>query len=99
MITEILNFTTSKREEQVYLEKYHRYEKLMINTHLTNQNVDDYIARLKETFSIETDDLILLVVKYILPNKPENTDEETWKIYQEYFSNVWGFKVLNPKLF
>lgn len=99
MITEILNFTTSKRVEQIYLEKYNRYEVLHINTHLHNQNCEDYITSLKEKFKNETDDLTLLVVKYVLPNKPETMDDDTWKTYQEIFSNVWGFKILNPKLF
>jgi hypothetical protein len=38
-------------------------------------------------------------IKYDLPNKPENIDDDTWKTYQENFTNVWGFKILNPKLF
>ena len=29
---------------------------------------------------------------------PETIDDDTWKTYQENFSNVWGFKILNPKL-
>ena len=66
MITEILNFTTSNRVEQIYLEKYNRNENLMINTHLHSQNVEDYINELKERFSEESDELILLVVKYII---------------------------------
>ena len=99
MITEILNFTTSNRVEQIYLEKYNRYEVLHINTHLHKQNSEDYITSLKEKFKNETDDLTLLVVKYVLPNKPETMDDDTWKTYQEIFSNVWGFKILNPKLF
>ena len=99
MITEILNFTTSNRVEQIYLEKYNRNEVLHINTHLHKQNSEDYITSLKEKFKNETDDLTLLVVKYVLPNKPETMDDDTWKTYQENFSNVWGFKILNPKLF
>ncbi len=99
MITEILNFTPSNRVEQIYLEKYNRYENLILNTFLHSQNVGDYINELKEVFSEESDDLILLVVKYILPNKPENIDDDTWKTYQENFTNVWGLKILNPKLF
>jgi hypothetical protein len=99
MITEILNFTTSNRVEQIYLEKYNRNENLMINTHLHSQKVEDYINELKERFSEESDELILLVVKYVLPNKPENIDDDTWKTYQENFTNVWGFKILYPKLF
>jgi len=99
MITEILNFTTSNRVEQIYLEKYKRIEVLHINTHLHKQNIEDYITSLKERFKDVTDDLTLLVVKYVLPNKPEEIDSYTWKTYQENFSNVWGFKILNPKLF
>lgn len=99
MITEILNFTTSNRVEQIYLEKYNRYEVLHINTHLHKQNSEDYITSLKEKFKDEIDDLTLLVVKYVLPNKPETIDDDTWKTHQENFSNVWGFKILNPKLF
>ena len=53
MITEILNFTTSNRVEQIYLEKYNRNENLMINTHLHSQKVEDYINELKERFSEE----------------------------------------------
>ncbi len=94
MITEILNFTSSNRVEQIYLEKYNRYENLILNTFLHSKNVGDYINELKEVFSEESDDLILLVVKYILPNKPENIDDDTWKTYQENFTNVWGFKIL-----
>lgn len=89
MITEILNFTTNNRVEQIYLEKYNRYENLIINTYLFNQNIDDYITKLKETFSTETDDLILLVVKYILPNKPENIDDEDWGDIRK-FSAMFG---------
>ena len=99
MITEILNFTTSNRVEQIYLEKYNRNEILLIDTHLHKQNSEDYITSLKEIFKNEIDDLTLLVVKYVLPNKPETIDDDTWKTYQENFSNVWGFKILNPKLF
>ena len=99
MITEILNFTTSNRVEQIYLKKYNRNEVLLINTHLHKQNIEDYITSLKEEFKDETDDLTLLVVNYVLPNKPETIDDDTWKTYQENFSNVWGFKILNPKLF
>lgn len=99
MITEILNFTTSNRVEQIYLKKYNRNEVLHINTHLHKQNSEDYITLLKERFKNETDDLTLLVVKYVLPDKPETIDDNTWKTYQENFSNVWGFKILNPKLF
>lgn len=100
MITEILNFTSSKRFEQIYLEKYHRYETLMLNTHL-QVTVDEHINKLKERFSTETDDLILLVVKYILPNRPDSNhiDDDMWERYKEHFTNVWGFKILNPKLF
>lgn len=99
MITEILNFTTSNRVEQIYLEKYNRNEVLHINTHLHKENCEDYISSLKERFKDETDDLTLLVVKYVLPDKPEIIDTDTWKTYQENFSNMWGFKILNPKLF
>lgn len=99
MITEILNFTTSERVEQIYLEKYNRYEVLHVHTYLHKQNIEDYISSLKEKFKDEIDDLTLLVVKYVLPNKPETIDGDTWKIHQENSNNVWGFKILNPKLF
>ena len=98
MITEILNFTTSNRVEQIYLKKYNRNEVIHINTHLHKQNSEDYITSLKELFKDETDNLTLLVVKYVYsPNKLETIDDDTWKTYQENFSNVWGFKILNPK--
>ena len=100
MITEILNFTTSNRVEQIYLEKYNRFENLMINTHLHSQNIDDYIGELKNRFSEETDDLTLLVVKYVQPtNKPDGVADEWWETWKETCKNVWGFKILNPKLF
>jgi hypothetical protein len=100
MITEILNFTTSKRVEQIYLEKYIRYETVDVNTHLHNQNVEDYIISLKDKFSVETDDLILLVVKYEPPEKkPNNLDDDWWETWKETCKNLWGFKILNPKLF
>ena len=99
MITEILNFTTSNRVEQIYLKKYNRYEVLHVYTHLHKQNIEDYVTSVKEKFKDETDDLTLLVVKYVLPNKPETIDDDTWKIHQENSNDVWGFKILNPKLF
>ena len=100
MINEILNFTSSNRVEQLYLEKYNRYENLFLNTHLFNKSCEDHIEELKKRFEEESDDLILLVVEYILPKeKPDNLPEEIWKTYQENYKNIWGFKILNPKNF
>jgi len=100
MITEVLNFTTSSKIEQIYLEKYNRVENLLINSYLGKQTCDEHIEELKDRFKDESDDLILLVVKYILPSeKPKNINDEIWKIYSENNQNTWGFKILNPKLF
>ena len=103
MITEILNFTTSNKVEQIYLDKYHRHENIILNTNLHNKNVDDHINELNERFSTESDDLILLVVKYEPPTEkppfPYNIDHEWWENYKEICKNIWGFKILNPKLF
>ena len=100
MITEVLNFTTSSKVEQIYLEKYNRVENLLINSFLGNQTCEERINALKDKFKDEPDDLILLVVKYVLPSeKPKDIDTEIWRIYSENNQNTWGFKILNPKLF
>ena len=100
MITEILNFTTSGKVEQIHLEKYNRVENLYIDSYLGNQTCEEHIEELKDRFKGETDDLVLLVVKYVLPSeKPKDIDNEIWRIHSENNQNTWVFKILNPKLF
>jgi hypothetical protein len=137
---------------EIILKEYNRREVLTLNKNLHNQSSEDYIEKLKNRFKNEPDDLILLAVKRILPEKSpylkenhplyntlimlnevkdylqnnslgeihlsnlpqhfwetlgesiNNVDnyvnpETQWKEYKKFNDNVWGFKVLNPKLF
>lgn len=102
MITQILNFTSKKRLLQVYLKEYHRYETVSVNTHLHDtRTCDEHIEILKERFIDEPDDLILVVVKYNSPKVAPMffQDKKAWKIWRDNNKNVWGFKILNPKMF
>ena len=47
MITEILQFSTSNKVEEIYIEKYNRIENVILNIHLHDKNVNDYIDKLK----------------------------------------------------
>ena len=100
MITEVLNFITNQKAEQVFLKKYNRVENLLINSNLGEQSCEEHVDELKVRFKDEPDDLILLVVKYILPSeKPKDIGDEVWKTHSKNSKNTYGFKVLNPKLF
>lgn len=48
MITEILNFTTSGKVEQIHLEKYNRVENLLINSYLGNKGESLVIKSVKQ---------------------------------------------------
>jgi len=153
MITEIIRSESPDRVTTMLIEKYNRFETVHVSTNLHKKSVEDYIKELEERFKDSADDLILLVVKLILPEKcpdfmitdrsgtkllhklkdvkkylENNTlndvhlsnlpahfwsllgecinDVETavvpqasWDEYRELNSNVWGFKIVNPKYF
>lgn len=54
---------------KVILKEYNRMEVLVLNTNLHNQKVEERVEILKNRFKDEPDDLILLAVKRILPEK------------------------------
>ena len=100
MIKKILNFTTNNKVGQIYLKEYNRMVVLDINTHLHDQTCENYINKLKDKHKDDPDDLSLIVVEYQLPkNKPDSITGDVWNNYKKMFSNIWGFKIINPKLF
>jgi hypothetical protein len=70
MITKVIySEEHSSSVTQVILKEYNYQVVLMLNTNLHNQNSEDYIENLKNRFKDEPDDLILLAVKRVLPEK------------------------------
>lgn len=98
MITEVLYYITFHQATEIYVDKYGYQEKILARTDLLDRKVDDYIDILKKEFSSEVDDLTLLVVKYIHPQRPEYITAEKWEAWRRRKSNIWGFKIIDPKL-
>jgi hypothetical protein len=70
MITKVIYAEESSGSvTSIILKEYNRQEVLTLNTNLHNYKVEDYIEKLKNRFKDEPDDLILLTVKRILPEK------------------------------
>ena len=153
MITEIIRSEGPDKVTTVLLKEYNRFESIHVSTNLHEKSVEDHINELVDRFEEGEDELILLVVKLILPEKcpdfmitdrsgtrllhklkevkkylENNTlndvhlsnlpahfwsllgecinDVETavvpqtsWDEYLKLNSNVWGFKIVNPKYF
>jgi len=73
MITEVLHFTSDYLTAPIYLEKYNRVENVLLNTILFNgKTCEDYINDLKNKYIHESEDFLLLVVKYIPPKERPN---------------------------
>jgi hypothetical protein len=70
MITKVIfSEEHSSSVTSVILKEYNRQETLILNTNLHNKKCEEYIEELKNKFKDEPDDLILLVVKRVLPEK------------------------------
>ena len=69
MITEIIRSESTDRITTVRIEKYNRVENVHVSTNLGEKSVEDYIKDLEERFKGVDDDLILLAVKLILPER------------------------------
>lgn len=153
MITEIIRIESPDKITTALIKDHNRFEKVHLSTNLHEKSVEDHIKELEKRFEDSSDDLILVVVKLIVPEKCPDfmitdrsgiyllhklkevkeyletnslndvhlsnlpthfwsllgeciddveaavTPQATWDEYRELNSNVWGFKIINPKYF
>ena len=69
MIKEIIRSESPDRVTTVLLKEYNRFETVHVSTNLHEISVEDHINDLVDRFEEGEDELILLVVKLILPEK------------------------------
>jgi hypothetical protein len=78
MITEVRYSSSKDRVIKIIVNN--TIETVYVNTYLNNKSIDVHIEELKKRFEDESNDLILLVVKYELPNGCPNYMKSTVEI-------------------
>jgi hypothetical protein len=100
MINKIIHIDSKEPVTLVPLREYATHE-LVHLSYLYDMECETEIQRILNTFKNSPEDLILLVVRFVLPeNRPSwIRNKKRWEQYKEFNKNRWGFKVLNPKLY
>jgi hypothetical protein len=100
MITKIIHIDTKEPVTTVPLREYAAHQIVHLS-YLYNMNCETKIQCILNEFKNSTEDLILLVVRFVLPeNRPSwIRSKKYWEQYKEHNKNRWGFQIINPKLY
>lgn len=100
MIKKIIHIDTKNPViVNVPLREYATHQTVSLSN-LHDMKCETKIQRIIDEFKNSSEDLILLVVRFVLPeNRPSGIrSKKQWEQYKDYNKNRWGFKIINPKL-
>jgi len=100
MITKILHIDTKDPVVNVPLWEYATHQTVHLS-HLYDMKCETKIQWIIDEFKNSAEDLILLVVRFVLPeNRPSwIRSKKYWEQYKEHNKNRWGFQIINLKLY
>jgi hypothetical protein len=94
MITKVLYKEVNERFSEIYLEDLDKYIFVETDTRLIDETLESRINDIKDGWSYIDGEHLLLVVKLVLQNKPDDIDDDDWLDEVENSKNTYSFKVL-----